>query len=65
MARMAGCGLPAYDELTALSTGERLARPPDRQCAREVAFYTEQFPFLLAELPDRPDCPDQAAAFDS
>lgn len=55
MARMAGSGLPAYDELTGLSTCERLARPPEQQCAREVAFYTEQFPFLLAELPARAD----------
>ena len=50
VARMARCGLPAYDELAALSTCERLSRPPQWQAAREVEFYREQFAFVLAEL---------------
>ncbi len=55
LAAMAGRGLPAYDELTALGTCGRLAMPPAWQADREVAFYHEQFPYLLAELGDRDD----------
>lgn len=51
---MTGRSLPAYDELSRLGICDRLARPPDWQCRREVQFYREQFPFLLAELPDDP-----------
>ena len=54
MRLMAGRGLPAYDELTALATCERLARRPQWQCARVIDFYAEQFPFLLASLPGDP-----------
>jgi hypothetical protein len=50
VARMAGHGLPAFDELTALSTCQRLSRPPEWQAERELEFYREQFGFLLAEL---------------
>jgi hypothetical protein len=50
VARMVGNGLPAFDELTALSTCERLARAPEWQAERELEFYREQFDFLLAEL---------------
>jgi hypothetical protein len=50
VARMAGHALPAYDELVALSTCERLSRPPEWQAERELGFYREQFDFLLAEL---------------
>ena len=49
MDRMAG--LPAYEELVALDTCARLARPPDRQVELTLAFYAEQFRFLLDELP--------------
>jgi len=49
---MAGRGLPAHDELAALGTCDRLARPPQWQVELEVAFYAEQFRFLLDELPD-------------
>lgn len=52
MDRMAGLGLPAYDQLAALDTCARLARPPEWQVELEVAFYGEQFRFLLDELPD-------------
>jgi hypothetical protein len=50
VARMAGRRLAAYEELTALGTCARLARPPEWQAERELAFYREQFPFLLEEL---------------
>ena len=50
LARMAGHHLAAYTELTALGVCERLARPPQWQAERELAFYREQFDFLLAEL---------------
>jgi len=59
VARMAGHGLPAFDELTALSTCERLSRPPEWQAERELEFYREQFGFLLAELAALPS--DQPA----
>jgi hypothetical protein len=49
VARMAG--LPAYDELAALSTCERLSRSPEWQADRELAFYREQFSFVMEELP--------------
>jgi hypothetical protein len=39
LARMAGHHLAAYEELTALGTCERLARPPEWQADRELAFY--------------------------
>lgn len=55
MRQMAGQGLAAYDELAALSTCERLARTPQWQCDRAVGLFHEQFPFLLATLPDRAD----------
>ncbi len=48
LAAMAGRGLAGYDELTALGTCDRLAMPPAWQAEREVAFYHEQFPYLLA-----------------
>lgn len=48
--RMAGHGLRAYAELTALGTCERLARPAEWQAAREIEFYHEQFDFLRAEF---------------
>jgi hypothetical protein len=51
MARMATSPPPAFARLTALSTGQRLARPPSWQAGLEVAFYREQFPFLRAEFP--------------
>jgi hypothetical protein len=58
LARMAGYHLAAYTELSGLGVCERLARPPEWQAERELAFYREQFDFLLAEwarLPaDRP-----------
>lgn len=58
VARMAGRELPAYQELTALSTCERLFRAPEWQAERELAFYREQFEFVLEELavlpPDGP-----------
>ena len=54
LARMAGHGLPAYTELSALSTRDRLRRPPAWQAERELAFYAEQWPFLRAELPAGP-----------
>jgi hypothetical protein len=50
VARMAGQHLATYEELTALGTCERLARPPRWQADRELAFYREQFSFLLDEL---------------
>jgi len=52
MARMSGRGLPAHDELVALDTCTRLARPPHRQVELTLAVYAEQFRFLLDELPD-------------
>jgi hypothetical protein len=58
VARMAGRHLPAYQELTALGTCERLSRAPEWQAERELAFYREQFEFVLEELavlpPDGP-----------
>jgi hypothetical protein len=36
---------------TEMGTCERLSRPPEWQAAREIAFYRDQFPFLLAEFP--------------
>jgi hypothetical protein len=50
VARMAGRKLPAYEELSALSTCERLSRSPEWQADRELAFYREQFEFVLDEL---------------
>jgi hypothetical protein len=54
LARMSGHRLAAYMELTALGVCERLARPPEWQAQRELAFYREQFDFLLAELSGLP-----------
>jgi hypothetical protein len=54
---MAGHDLAAYTELVRLSVCERLSRPPHWQAERELAFYREQFRFLLAELAAVPgDC---------
>jgi hypothetical protein len=50
LARMSGQQLAVYEELTALGVCERLARPPQWQAERELAFYREQFDFLLEEL---------------
>ena len=50
VARMAGRQLATYEELSALGTCERLAKPPRWQAERELAFYREQFSFLLDEL---------------
>ncbi len=50
LARMTGHGLAAYTELIGLSVCERLSRPPRWQAERELAFYREQFDFLVAEL---------------
>jgi hypothetical protein len=50
VARMAGRSLPAYEELTALGTCERLSRSPEWQADRELAFYREQFSFVMEEL---------------
>lgn len=50
LARMAGRGLRAFEELSALTTCERLSRTPSWQAERELEFYREQFDFLLAEL---------------
>jgi hypothetical protein len=59
LGRMAGQGLSAFDELAALSTCERLSRPPSWQAERELEFYREQFDFLLGELAALPS--DRAA----
>jgi hypothetical protein len=50
LAKMSGHQLAAYEDLSALGTCRRLARPPQWQAERELAFYREQFDFLLAEL---------------
>jgi hypothetical protein len=54
MARMSGRGLAARDELAGLDTCVRLARSPRSQVELVLAFYAEQIPFLLGELPDDP-----------
>lgn len=38
----------------AMDVCDRLSRPPGWQAEREVAFYTDQFPLVLAELPAGP-----------
>ncbi len=50
LAKMSGQELAAYEELSKLGTCGRLARPPEWQAERELAFYREQFDFLLTEL---------------
>ncbi len=57
LVRMSGHHLAAYEELTALGTCQRLARPPAWQAERELAFYREQFDFLLEELAALPADP--------
>lgn len=54
LVRMSGQRLAAYTELSALGVCERLSRPPQWQAERELAFYREQFGFLLAELAGLP-----------
>jgi hypothetical protein len=51
LVRMSGRGLPAHDELAALDTCTRLGRSPQRQVELTLAFFAEQFGFLLDELP--------------
>lgn len=48
--KMRSQSLPVTSELHALGTCGRLAKPPKWQAEKEVAFYIEQFSFVLSEL---------------